>query len=139
MRWLTWTALLVAVCGATAAPAGEQTIRDIATGSAVYSGKNQRAIIVQATVDLPNSCWSHPRFQRPARGVRPDADGVVPLTIVADSAESPGVACSMIFRQAPVPPLHWTTFPKSGLKAVKLIGARRFITAQVEKPDEPQH
>jgi hypothetical protein len=135
MRRLTCAALLLTVFAATIASATEQTIRDVATGSAVFSGKHRREIIVRADVDLPNSCWSNPRFEKPARGQVPDADGVVPLTVVADVSEAPGTACAMIFRRVPVPALRWRAYPINGLKAVKLIGARRFLTVPIETPD----
>jgi hypothetical protein len=137
-RLLTAAAVLLLSGASGAALAAEQPVAVVHSASAGYSPTSRHTIIVRATVDLPNSCWSNPRFQHPARGVEPDADGVVPITVVADSSEGAGVMCSMIFRPAVhVPALHWTTYPAKGLKAVRVIGSTTPIVATVARSGAP--
>ena len=137
MRRLTCAAFVFAILGAGGtAMAAEQTVAVVHSGSATYSAG--RAIVVRATVDLPNSCWSNPRFIAPSRRVRPDADGVVPILIVAKSKEGSRVMCSMIYRPGiSVPTLRWTHYPANGLKAVRLIGTRAPVAANVGDGDRP--
>src|ERR1022692_601963 len=71
------------------------TIAEVKSGSAQMSADG-RAIVVSASVDLPNGCWTNPRVQAPDPGVRPDAEGSVAINVVADSDAGPGRACSMI-------------------------------------------
>ncbi len=133
MRLLALTALSLMVFGGEAARAAEQTVPVVHTASARHSASERRTIIVSGTVDLPNSCWTNPRFQPPPPGAKADADGVVPITVVADSSEGPGVACAMIFRQGvKVPSLHWTHYPSKGLRAVKVIGSRTPVIAPIQ-------
>jgi len=134
MRGLAWAALVL-VFGEPAL-AAEQPVAVVHSASAAYGPA--RTIIVRATIDLPNSCWSNPRFEGPARGVRPDANGVVPILIVAESKEGAGVMCSMIYRpDVSVPALRWTRYPAHGLKAVKLIGTQTPMVAAVGDDDRP--
>jgi hypothetical protein len=134
MRWLSCAAPFV-IFGASGA-ALEQTVAVVHSASATYGAG--RTIVVRATVDLPNSCWSNPRFMAPSRGVRPDADGVVPILIVAKSMEGSGVMCSMVYRpDVSVPAFRWTHYPAHGLKAVKLIGTRTTIVATVGGDGQP--
>ena len=132
MRWRVGAALLSAVLYGGAARAAEQTIGVVQTASARYSTQNRHTVIVQATVGLPNSCWANPRFQTPAAGLKPDADGVVTITVVATSSEGPGVMCAMIFRTGiKVPTLYWRTYETKGLKAIKLVGSTTPVVATV--------
>lgn len=136
MRLLTCAAIMAIVSGGGAALAAEQTVAVVHSASAGYSRTSNHTIIVRATVDLPNSCWSKPRFKAPERGVQPDADGVVAIAVVVDSSEGPGVMCSMIFRQGvSVPSLYWTNYPTNGLKAVRVIGAGTPALATIARTD----
>jgi hypothetical protein len=128
MRYLACAALILTFAAVGPALAAVQTVAVVHSASASYGAGG--AIVVHATVDLPNSCWSNPRFSRPARDVRPDEDGVVPIRIVADSKEAPGVMCAMIFRPGVVvPTLRWTHHPTRGLRAVRLIGSQTTLVA----------
>jgi hypothetical protein len=133
MRLAPCVVLLSLVLGGGAAVAAEQTVAEVGTASAAYSGGARHAIVVRATVDLPNTCWSNPHFVKPRRGARPDADGVVSITVIAESTEGPGSACGMIIQQVRVPALRWTTYPASGLKAVRVIGSRTAVVAPVAR------
>jgi hypothetical protein len=140
MRLQICAALVAIACGGGAALAAEQTVAVVHSASAGYSRTTKHTIIVRATVDLPNSCWSKPRFKAPDRGVQPDAEGVVAIAVVVDSSEGPGVMCSMIFRQGvSVPSLHWTNFPTKGLKAVKVIGAGTPVVATIARTGSGQN
>jgi hypothetical protein len=136
MRRLACAALTLFLGSGGTALAAVKTVEVVHSASAAYGAGG--AIIVRATVDLPNSCWSNPRFIAPARGVRPDADGVVQIRIVADSKEAPGVMCSMIFRPGVVvPALRWSHHPAQGLRAVRLIGSRTPLSAALESEGAP--
>jgi hypothetical protein len=128
MRRLACAALTLTLALGGTALAAVQTVAVVHSGSATYVAG--RTIVVRATVDLPNSCWSNPRFIAPARGVQPDADGVVPIRIVADSKEGDGIMCAMIFRPGvTAPALRWRHYPAHGLTAVRLIGSRTPLVA----------
>jgi hypothetical protein len=136
MRRLACAAITVVLGLGGTALAAVQTVPVVHSASATFGAR--RTIVVRATVDLPNSCWSNPRFATPARGVQPDADGVVSIRIVADSEEAPGVMCSMIFRSGVVvPTLRWTHHPAHGLKAVRLIGSRTPLDAALANEGAP--
>jgi hypothetical protein len=113
------------------------TVADVRAGSAVIS-PNGGSITVRATVALPNGCWTDPRVVAPAPGAMPDAQGVVSISVVADSSAGPGRMCSMIYRPAvAVRPLVWTHFPATGLKAIRLVGARTPFVAAIEGAANP--
>ncbi|HLK24072.1 MAG TPA: hypothetical protein VKT30_05395 [Caulobacteraceae bacterium] len=131
MRPLTWTTLALLLIVPDVAAAATKTIPVVHSAQAAYSRTARHTIVVQASVDLPNSCWSNPRFQRPAAGVKPDAGGAVMLVVVADNAERPGLMCAMMYRPGvAVPPLRWTTYPKR-LKAITVTGSQQAVTAPV--------
>jgi hypothetical protein len=122
MRWFILTVALVSLPPA-AALAEVVTVAKVISASADMSADG-RTIMVSAGVDLPNGCWTNPRVVAPDPSVRPDAQGVVALSVVADSDAGPGQRCSMIYRtNAPATPLHWEAFPQPGLRAVKLVGS----------------
>jgi hypothetical protein len=117
---------------ALAAWAGDiVAIRDVKSASAVMSA-DHHSIVVSANVDLPDGCWRNPRVAAPATDAGPDASGSMDVTVVAESTRGPGLACPMIYRpNVPAAPLRWTTFP-AGLKAVRVVGERTSVTAQIE-------
>jgi hypothetical protein len=124
--------LTMAVAAAALVPslavAAVRTVEVVKSAEARVAG---RTLTLEATVQLPNGCWSNPRFARPSRDAAPDADGVVPVKVVADSSEGPGLACPMIVRPpVAVPALKWRGFP-GGLKAVKVEGWRVSALARV--------
>jgi len=126
-----FSGFLIGLAAAASASASEQIIPVVHSAQAAYASPARRTIVVRATVDLPDSCWSNPRFSRPSRHVRPDTDGVVQIAIVADSSARPGIMCAMIYRPAvAVRPLRWTTFPH-GLTSVRLVGQRTSVTVEV--------
>jgi len=136
MRRLACAAITVVLGLGGTALAAVQTVAVVHSASATFGPKH--TIVVRATVDLPNSCWSNPRFAAPARGVQPDEDGVVQIRIVADSREAPGVMCSMIFRPAVVvPALRWAYHHAHGLRAVRLIGSRTPLVAALANEGAP--
>jgi hypothetical protein len=137
VRLLTCAALLQLFSGVGPALAAVETIAVVHSASAGYSTTAKHTIVVRAKVDLPNSCWANPRFKAPDPSLKPDAHGVVPITIIADSSEGAGVMCSMIYRPGVrVPALHWTTYPPTQLKAVKVIGSKVPIIAMIARTDE---
>ena len=134
LRLLARAALLLFVCASGAAFAAEQTVLVVHSASAAYGVKGKHTITIRAKVDLPNSCWSNPRFQPPDSNTMPGADGIVPITVIVDSSEGPGIACSMIYQQAVnVPVLHWTSYPAHGLKAIKVIGSRSPVVVTIRR------
>jgi hypothetical protein len=136
MRNLACATLFLTVAAIGPALAAEQTVAVVHSASAISGAGG--AIIVHATVDLPNSCWSNPHFSLPGRGVQPDEDGVAPIRIVADSKEAPGVMCAMIFRPGVVvPALRWAHHPARGLRAVRLIGSRTSLVAPLTNERAP--
>ena len=128
--------LSVVVGAAPAALAATAVVPVIHAASARYSA-DHRAIIVRASVDLPNACWSRPRLKPPQAGGQPDVDGVIVITAVAHSAEGPGLACPMLYRpNVPMPTLRWRGFPRAGLKAVRIVGDRTPITVPLDAPPD---
>lgn len=139
-RLLARAAFLLFVCASGTAFAEEQTVRVVYSASAVYSVMGEHAITIHAEVDLPNSCWSNPRFQPPDSNTMPDADGIVPITVIVESSEGPGIACSMIYRRAVnVPLLHWTSYPASGLKGIKVIGSRSPVVVTIRRANSEKN
>jgi hypothetical protein len=136
MRLLACGAITLVLSLGGTALAAVQTVAVVHSASATFGARH--TIVVRATVDLPNSCWSNPRFAAPARGVQPDADGVVSILVVADSKEGAGVMCAMIYRPGvAVPALRWTHYPAHGLKAVRVTGSRTPVVAALPGADPP--
>jgi len=124
--------LVLSACASNVAVGAERPVEVVHSASAAYSATQPHTIVVDATVDLPNSCWSNPRFQTPAPGAVPDANGTIDVTILADYSGGPGMACGMIFRPAvKVPELLWSTYPKAGLRAVNVVGSTTSVVAPV--------
>jgi hypothetical protein len=125
---------LIAAIAATAmiptlAAAAVKTVEVVKSAEARVT---DHTLVVKATVQLPNGCWSRPRFVRPADAA-PDAEGVISVKVVADTSEGPRLACPMIVRPPiAVPPLEWRRFPH-GVKGVKVEGWRVPAIAQVER------
>lgn len=131
MRWMTWAAAVVMSLPAAGALAAVVTVQDVKSASAQISADG-RAIIVGARVDLSNGCLSNPRVQAPDPSARPDPAGVMTLSVVVDSSAGPGIACPMFFRaNVAATPLRWTTFPRQGLKALRVVGARTPALAEI--------
>jgi hypothetical protein len=129
MHRLAGVALIMVLAANGAALAAVQTVAVVHSASAAY-GDN--AIIVHATVDLPNSCWANPRFVEPKSHVQPGPDGAVAITVVADSSEGAGVMCAMIYRPGvDVPPLRWTGYPAKGPTAVRVVGSATPVVAAI--------
>jgi hypothetical protein len=136
MRRLASLAVIMFLGASWPALAGVRTVAIVHSASAAYTGDH--SIIVQATVDLPNSCWANPRFLPPKANVAPDAGGAVAITVVADSSEAAGVMCAMIYRQGvTVPALRWTGYTAKGLKAVRVIGSTTPVTAAIAGSPAP--
>jgi len=109
-------------------------VADVRAASATLSADG-RELVVRASVDLPNGCWTEPRILAPGADAAPDADGVATLTVVADSSAGAGHMCSMMFRRGvEASPVTWTGFP-AGLKAVRLLGSRTPVTATISAAD----
>jgi len=137
MRPTLCLALLLSCLGSASAVAAVLPVPDVRTASAELSADG-RAIVVRASVDLPNGCWTEPRIVPPGGAAAPDASGVVTLTVAADSSAGAGHMCSMIFRPGvEARELRWTGFPASGLKAVRLIGSRTPLTVTISAADPP--
>jgi len=114
------------------------TATDVKSGSATMSADG-RVLVISASVDLSNGCITNPRVQAPDPGVRPDAQGMVAVTVVVDSDAGPGQMCSMIYRpNVAATPLRWIG-PPQGLKTVQLIGARTPLTAPVMGMTSSRH
>lgn len=137
MRSLFWIAPILLLGGPGAALAAEMTVPMVLAASAGYSPTEPHTIIVRAQVRLDNGCWSNPHFQPPDAKATPDAQGVLPITVVADSSAGPDVMCAMHVTDLDVPPLHWAANPNMGLKAVRVIGSRGAVTATVRSTGRP--
>jgi hypothetical protein len=135
MRAMAFAPLaLIALAGAASAKPTPAPV--VHAASAQYSATKAHTIVVHASVDLPNSCWSNPRLRAPPRGAKPDAHGTMRMTVIVDSSEAPGTACSMIFRPGvEAPPLFWTGYPRTGLKAIKVIGSQTPVVAVIQPAD----
>ena len=131
MRSLFAIASTVLLGIAGAALAAEKTVPTVLSAAAEYSTTERHTIIIQARVRLDNGCWSNPRFQRPDAKAAPDTQGVLPITVVADSSEGPDVMCAMHVTDADVPPLHWSGYPNRVLKALKVVGSREPVVVSV--------
>jgi hypothetical protein len=131
MKWALCAAAAAMSVQAASATAGVVTIADVTSASATLS-PGGRELVVEASITL-SGCLDNPRVQAPASGVQPDAQGMVTLSVVADSSAGPGVACPMFLRpNTPVTPLHWMA-PPAGLKAVRLLGSHTPAVAVVKE------
>jgi hypothetical protein len=129
------TSLAIALALAAAAPAfaARKVVAVVHAASAEVRGG---VLEVDASVDLPNTCWSNPRFG-PVPHHPPDASGALTIEVVATSTEAPGRACGMVYRPAvSVPALRWP-HPPRGLHSLNVVGSRTPASAIVVWPATP--
>jgi len=130
MKWALCAAAAMSLQAASAT-AGAVTVADVTSATATLS-PGGRELVIEASITL-GGCMDDPRVQAPASGVQPDAQGMVTLSVVADSSAGPGVACPMFLRpNTPVTPLHWLA-PPPGLKSVRLLGSRTPVVTVVKE------
>ena len=130
MKWALCAAAAMSL-QAVNATAAVMTVPDVTSATATMSAGG-RELVVGANITL-GGCMDDPRVQAPPSGVRPDAQGVVTLSVVVDSSAGPGVACPMFLRpNTPVTPLHWMA-PPAGLKAVRVVGSHTPAVAAVKE------
>jgi hypothetical protein len=130
MKWALCAGAAMSLQAASAA-AAVVTVPDVTSATATMS-PGGRELVVEASITL-GGCMDDPRVQAPMSGVQPDAQGVVTLSVVADSSAGPGIACPMFLRpNTPVTPLHWKA-PPAGLKSVRVLGLRTPAVAVVKE------
>jgi hypothetical protein len=124
-------ALALALLAPTApAIAATKVVAVVHTATAEFHGG---VLVVNASVDLPNTCWSRPRFAGIPHGA-PGPEGQLRLDVVATSIERPGRMCGMVVRPAvAVPALRWTRPPQT-LRSLNVTGSSTPVVAQVVWP-----
>lgn len=89
------------------------TFNTIDSGHSGHLRRKADWIVVRATVELPNGCWSSPRLLPPRAPA--DAHAVAPIYAVAPSRVRPRVMCTMIVRREDVS--TWWHVEASGASA----------------------
>jgi hypothetical protein len=108
-----------------------ETVPTVISATAVWDHVAPNTVVVDAKVQLNDTCWSNPRFEAPLGRVRAkaDASGVAPILVVA--TYTPHHVCGMVVRQVDVPALHWRIYPNPSLTAVKIVGSAQPVTAPI--------
>jgi hypothetical protein len=131
MRAVSLALAVSVLAPASAAYANTQTVAVVKSASADYSAK-PHTITINATVEFPNTCWSHPRLKRLLTGPAPPANGIIDFAVQADVKT--GGLCGQVVRTVTVPSFDWTGYRVSD-KGVKVIGSKVPVVAMFHHPD----
>lgn len=123
------TAILMLI-GATSSIAHTATVAVVKKASAGYSPVMHHTIVVRAQVELPTSCWSHPRLKPRVMGDLPE--GEVGFAVLADVSVRPGTMCAQHVRTVWAPAFRWTTYP-SGVKSIHVVGTSEAADADIRR------
>jgi hypothetical protein len=129
MRNLAWLGAAALAAMATSAAAEVKVVPTVLSGSAAWS-TTPNTIVLNAVVQLNDSCWSKPRFRPPLANVKQAGD-TAPVEIVADYAA--GKMCAQVIRTVPVPSYKWRIYPNPALKSVKYVGSTTPVTVQISR------
>jgi hypothetical protein len=129
MRNLAWLGAAALAAMATTAAAEVKVVPTVLSGSAAWS-RTPNTIVLNATVQLNDSCWSKPRFRPPLANVKQSGD-TAPIEIVADYAA--GKICAQLVRKVALPSYKWRIYPNPALKSVKYVGSATPVTVRISK------
>jgi hypothetical protein len=129
MRAFAWAAAAALAAVATSAAAEVKVVPTVVSGSAKWD-KAPNTIVLNAVVQLNDSCWSNPKFRPPLANVK-QAGATAPIEIVANYVT--GKMCAQVVRRVPVPAYKWRIYPNPTLKSVKYVGSTTPVTVQIGK------
>ena len=131
MRVVSLALAMSVLLPVSAAYANTQVVAVVKSASADLSKVKPHTAVINATVELPNTCWSHPRLKRLLTGPAPPADGIIGFAVQADVKT--GGMCGQVVRTVPAPAFTWTNVRVSD-KGVKVIGSRVPVVAMFHRP-----
>jgi hypothetical protein len=115
---------------ASGAAAETATVPVVLIGSAGWSTL-PNTIVLNATVQLNDSCWSNPRFMPPLAGAKSAPGQTAQIPILADHVT--GKMCAQVVRQVKVPTRNWRFYPNPALTSVKFVGSSQPVTVVISK------
>ena len=127
--WVMAAALAALAGGATAET---KVVPTVISGTAVWSKKLPNTIVLNAVVQLNDTCWSNPRFMPPLTHASTPVGDTAPVEILATHAAKK--MCGMVVRKVRVPTRSWRIYPNPKLTSVKFVGSDQPVTATITKP-----
>lgn len=130
MRASAWVMAASLAAMTSGAAAETKVVPTVLTGSAGWSTL-PNTIVLNAVVQLNDTCWSNPRFMPPLAGARGAPGQMAQIPILADHAT--GKMCGMVVRKVAVPTRNWRIYPNPQLRAVRFVGSAQPVTVVISR------